>query len=225
MLPADIPEFNSYPNVCVFVKGHLSMQFGDVRSMLRLPLPSLGINHGCNFSATATLCNIISGISVSLYMPANPVREDRKRKRVWIGSGEAFKLLLENFYPWEPSENKTEKARVLYYFIRNALAHALAVHSKTHYQIEIDRISVIQKGNLPTGLREDQLKEIEISPNRPSWLPSGLSGAGKQWKLHAEGFYRDVFHMLWKLARDSGQMREAEKRFSAGKIIWRQGKA
>jgi hypothetical protein len=74
-----------------------------------------------------------------------------------------------------------------------------------------------------TGLQEAQLEEIERSATRPSWLAPGLLGAGKRWDLLVEGFYRDIFHMLWELAKDRDQMSEAEKRFSTGRIIWRTG--
>src|SRR2546426_10237491 len=87
MLPADIPEFKNYTNVYAFVGQPLSMQFGDIRSMMRLPPPALGIGHACNFAASATLCNMISGISVSLYIPANPTTTDKKGKKHWIGNG------------------------------------------------------------------------------------------------------------------------------------------
>src|SRR4051812_45502518 len=117
MLLADIPEFKNYQNVSVFIRDHLSMQFEDIRSMMWLPLPALGIGHACNFAAAATLCNLISGISVSLFMPSNPTKKSRKGKKEWIGTGEAFKQLLKDFYPWEQGENGGERAKVLYDFV------------------------------------------------------------------------------------------------------------
>ena len=84
MLLSNIPELRNYPKVLDFVEKHLSMQFGDVRSMLRLPLPKSGIEYGCNFAATATLCNLISGISVTIFKPSKPTRTNHKSKRVWI---------------------------------------------------------------------------------------------------------------------------------------------
>ena len=44
MLLHEIRELRTrrYPNVSDFVKDHLSMQFGDVRAMLRLPIEELG---------------------------------------------------------------------------------------------------------------------------------------------------------------------------------------
>lgn len=113
MLPEHIPEFHTYNEVSKFVIGHLSMQFGDVRSMMRLPLPSLGITNACNFAATATLCNLISGMSVSLYMPAQPAKANKKGQKELIGSGEAFKSLATAFYPWPPGQNPKDGAKVL----------------------------------------------------------------------------------------------------------------
>jgi len=67
------------------------MQFNDVRAMMRLPLPAVGIEAGCDFATAMTLCNLISEISVVLYTPRNPK----------AGRGKRFKKLLEEFYPWE----------------------------------------------------------------------------------------------------------------------------
>ena len=122
---SDIPELQNYPNVSDFVEKHLSMQFGDVRSMLRLPLPERGIEDGCNFAVATVLCSLISGISESLFMPQNPIQENCKREKEWIGSGQTFKQLMRNFYPWESGEKKKKKTDVLYYFLRNPLTHAL----------------------------------------------------------------------------------------------------
>ena len=217
MLPANIPQFKKYKYVYAFVKDHLSMQFGDVRSMMRLPIPDLGITHACNFAATAVLCNLVSGISVSLYMPPSPVITNEKGKNRWVRAGEAFKSLLQDHYPWQSGENRMERAKVLYGLFRNPFAHALGVHGKLGH-----RINTMRRPG--AGLQEDELEEIERSRARPSWLAPGLSGGGHEWNLFVEGFYRDVFHMLWKLARDGTQMRKAEKRFSRREFIWRQGK-
>ena len=214
MLLHEIPELCRYPSVSEFVEKHLSMQFGDVRSMLRLPLRKSGIEYGCNFAATATLCNIVSGISVTIFKPSKSLRTNRKDKKEWIGSGEAFKQLLRNYYPWEPGENPTDGAKALYDLFRNPLAHALGVHGRSSYQIYIRK----------SPLQNRQIEQIEKSSVRPHWLSPGLSGSGAKWEVVAEGFYRDVFHMFWNLAKDKQQMTDAEQRFSNGNIIWREGK-
>ncbi len=211
MLLHEIPELGRYPNVSDFVENHLSMQFGDVRAMLRLPLPEYDIAPGCNFAAAAVLCNLIGGISESFFMPTNPVQENCQGEREWINSGQAFKQLLRNSYPWERGEKKRKKTDVLYYFLRNPLIHTLGVKRRDSYQIQV----------IKNPLRNEQIEEVEESPAWPDWLPLGLSRSGEKWKLHAGGFYRGVFHMFWNLAKNERQMRQAEKRFSERKFVWR----
>ena len=195
MLPADIPEIMSYPNVSAFVARYLSMQVGDVRSMMRLPLPALGIGHACNFASAATLCNLVSGLSVTVFMPANPVSTKHRGKNVWIGTGLAFKQIVQDFYPWDPTDNKHQRAKVLYDLVRNPFAHALGVRTAASPSIDIARLKVVSpQGEQSTGLTESQLEEIERSATRPGWLPPGISGSAQKWTLVAEGFYRDIFH-------------------------------
>src|SRR6185295_17334207 len=58
------------------VRPHLH----DVRAMLRLPLPEVGITAGCNFATVHVLLNVLSGLSrLTGPGPSN--------------SGDAFKLL------------------------------------------------------------------------------------------------------------------------------------
>ncbi len=199
---SEIPELRNYPHVFTFVRDHLSMQFGDVRAMLRLPLPEPGLEHGCNFAVTDRLCSLISGLSVTIFMPSNLVGGER------IGSGETYRQLIENFYPWDSGENHRELVEFLYDLIRNPFAHSLGVHERSGYNIRIVKDS----------LTSEQIEDLET---HPSWPPSGLSRSGQCWTLDARGFYRDVFHMFWNLVRDEQQMNEAEERFSEGLRIWR----
>lgn len=209
---SEIPELQNYPRIFTFVRCHLSMQFADVRSMLRLPLPEQGIIDGagyggCNFAVATVLCNLISGISVTVFRPSS-LSNNR------IGSGRVFRQLLENFYPWEQRDDGSEGAEALYSYFRNPLTHALGVQRGQSYQILV--------GKSPSPLQNSQIEEMEESPTRPSWLLPGISGSRTQWNLVAEGFYRDVFHMFWNLARNEQQMRMAEQRFSNGDIVWRE---
>lgn len=212
MLLSDIPELQNYPNVSYFVEELLSMQFRDVRSMLRLPLPEQGITDsagygGCNFAVATVLCNIVSGISVTVFRPSS-LSNNR------IGSGRVFRQLLENFYPWEQGDNGSEGAEALYSYFRNPLTHALGVQRDQSHQIRV--------GKSPSPLQNNQIEEMEESPTRPSWLPPGLSRSGQCWTLDARGFYRGVFHMFWNLARNEQQMGMAEQRFSNEDIVWRE---
>ena len=45
-------------------------------------------------------------------MPLSPIKKSRKGKKEWIGTGEAFKQLLKDFYPWEQGENGEKRAKV-----------------------------------------------------------------------------------------------------------------
>jgi hypothetical protein len=65
-----MPEaFRAYPLTHAFVFHHVRMQFEDVGAMLRLPMKSQGIDNACNFATASILCNLISGVSVTL-LPA-----------------------------------------------------------------------------------------------------------------------------------------------------------
>lgn len=198
MLPSQFPEFKAYPAVDNFVTYHLAMQFDDVRGMMKLPLPQVGIGAGCNFAVVATLCNLISGISVVLYTPKGPNG----------GSGKKFKELLEEFYPWEPGEKKAEKAKVIYDLVRNPLAHSLGV---------------LKKGSLPISIVKDtlteaQLEEMENSSVRPIWVPLAVTGGSTKYVLSVWGLYWGVFHLVWRLAKSTNQMHQADKRIAKGKF-------
>lgn len=195
MLPSQFPQFKGYPHVHNFVANHLDMQYNDVRGMMKLPRPKVGIRAGCNFAAAAALCNLISGISVVLYTPNDPK----------ISSGNRFKELLDNFYPWDLGENKAEKAKVIYDLVRNPLAHSLGV---------------LSKGSLPISIRksaftEAQLKKIENASVRPTWVPQAVTGDSTEYDLSVWGLYWGVFHLVRQLAGNANQMQEAEKRLKS----------
>src|SRR5947209_4909558 len=115
MLLTEIPEFAVYPRVSLFVRDKLEMQVGDVRTMMLLS--------GCNFASVAMLCNIVSGVSVSLFKPKRS-KKVRKKKKEQLGSGDHFHRLLWNFYPWELGERKFQKTKRVYSLVRNPLAHS-----------------------------------------------------------------------------------------------------
>ena len=111
MLPENVVDRRNYPRVHSFIKRQLSMQYGDIRSMIRLPLKDQGITHGCNFAATSCLCSLVSGISVSLYKPVSMVgiRQDRSKKRV--DPGILFKMLIEGITRGNQAKTRRSKRR------------------------------------------------------------------------------------------------------------------
>jgi hypothetical protein len=126
----EIPEFAAYQRVFTFVRDKLEMQMDDVRTMMLLP--------GCNFASVATLCNVVSGVSVSLFKPKR-TKKLRKRKKEKLGSGDYFHRLLWTFYPWDPGERKVQKSKRIYSLVRNPLAHSLGEHDDPDDEITIQK--------------------------------------------------------------------------------------
>lgn len=228
MLPAHLTEFRAYSHVEEFVKNHLSMQYEELRKLVMQP--------GYNFFLAASLCNIIGGLSVTLYQPKTAKYQpgsgrnkgkwvylpgDKKGKGttgtpVYLGTGVLFKMLLETFYPWQPEESgkKKLKAYYLYQFIRNPFAHALGVDETPDLEIGICRCE-----SHPNGWSGDELEAIEASDDLTK-VPVALCGSGKRWNLTVEHLYLAVFHILKRLAKDDGQMKRADKRIGGGQINW-----
>jgi hypothetical protein len=117
--------FRAHALVYDFVNNHVRMQFEDVGAMLRLPLQAQGVKNGCNFAAASIICNLLSGISVTIFQPAVFQRPDKKGKMQTIGSGEAFKEFVKAFYPDPSASHRSDIADVLYKELRNPFAHAL----------------------------------------------------------------------------------------------------
>src|SRR5947207_2833292 len=119
MLVSQLVSAQAYPHVQEFIVSLIDMQFSDVRAMLQLPLPDIGIQPGCNFAITSTLCNLLSGISTTIYRPTALPDEAQTR----YDSGPAFRDLVRDFFPYTPPGDADFPAE-LYRLCRNPLAHA-----------------------------------------------------------------------------------------------------
>lgn len=214
MRPESIPELAKYPKVQWFVENLLAMQFGDVRSMLRLPVKKRAqkkedkVENGCNFAAAASLCNLISGISVILFNRAGrkPGRKGAPRDR-----GKRFKALLTaNYYPWQPSENRAQKIDALYDILRNPLAHSLGVLEPG--QIPIDCLKTEE------GMTMAEVDNLDIAYDGGRSLTPALEMDSGRWKLNVPYFYAAVVEMLRALVYDSAQMTQSEACF--GRSEW-----
>jgi hypothetical protein len=215
--------FTDYPLVRELMKDLVCMQLADVGGMLRLPVRhgDLIIPNGCNFAATAVLCNIVSGISVTIFQPdkTTKVSDDGAKVR-WIDTDTAFAELLKSFFPWpSAADNRVKKDTVfaLYGLCRTSFAHALGIHGDDAATMKIVR------HRAHVGLTAEEVLEVEEAVGRPAWLQPGLNGSGKQWVLVADGLYRDALDMLCALAADKRQMEKAQKRFEEKKFNWRCG--
>ena len=208
MRPEAVPQLAQYPNVQRFVRDHLAMQFGDVRAMLRLPIGGeIGIDNGCNFAAAATICNIISGISVVLFnrkgRPPGPRQKPSDR-------GRRFRNLLRApYYPWQKGEDPAVKTDVLYELARNSLAHALGV-------LESGQTAIICE-KPERGLTQVQVNALEVAYDGQT-LPSALIMSAGAWRLNSPHFYAASVEMFRALICDAQQMHQTEACFARGEL-------
>ncbi len=131
MTPAELSDFKDWPKVERFVKKRISMQYEDLRKLMQ--------ERGFNLLAVAGLCDLVSGLSVSLHKP--PVTKKwivvcGTKKQVDLGTGDLFKILLEAYYPWQKGERRKRKSEIIYKFVRNPLAHSLGVGKKSDRSIK-----------------------------------------------------------------------------------------
>ena len=147
------------------VRPHLH----DVRAMLRLPLPALGITAGCNFASVHVLLNVISGLS-RLLGPS----ETNSRK--------AFTTFVRRWYPWreEPRGARYRQTRgtaTLYEGFRTGFAHDLGLLlegtatpkpniQRFRFRVHGDNLGVSKEPTLSPA----RLRELDEVTRRPPWL-------------------------------------------------------
>jgi hypothetical protein len=141
------------------------------------------------------LCNLISGISTELYTLDPAIKE---------GSGNRFRELLRNFYPWNSDEDKEDNIKVMYDLVRNPLTHSLGILKRRSLPIDIQKSPLVER----------QIVEIETSEKCPAWVPFAVERNSTEYVVSVWGLYWGVFHMVERLARSNEQMQQAESRFS-----------
>lgn len=217
-----VPDaFRPYPLVYAFVFDHVRMQFEDIGAMLRLPMQAHGLPNGCNFASASIICNLISGVAVTIFQPAVTQKPDKHGNMQTIGSGEAFREFVKAFYPDASPQRRSDVADVLYRQLRNPFAHALGVLSKGPFQLAIKKVVSAHAATKGDGLTQAEVAAIEESPQRPSGIPLGVQGSSNQWEIIVNFLYRDALDMMVGLAQDATQMQQAEARFHVGTYVWR----
>lgn len=118
IFPTDLPEPISW-----MVREQLEPMLRDVHCMARLPLPSIGLEAGCNFAMANCLFTVLSGVSATLYEQDGGARELFCR------------MMNERYWPIDPPKGiDPERASdLLYDEFRNPFTHALGL------AIEFDR--------------------------------------------------------------------------------------
>jgi len=176
MIPAKLTDFKDWPKVEKFVKKRISMQYEDLRKLMQEP--------GFNLLAVAGLCDLVSGLSVSLYKPAVTKKSAVVcgiKKQVDLGTGELFTLLLETYYPWQKGERRKRKSAIIYKFVRNPLVHSLGMGKKSGRRIEAAKCKR-DKDNHVVAWTDRELDVIERSDDLDN-VPVALRRSGKKWRL------------------------------------------
>lgn len=196
-----------------FIKRTIEdLYFSDIHAMLRLPLPSQGIVAGQNFAITQVLMAVVSSVSITLY--------DSKGE-----SGELFKSVVEEFFPWdeEPSNDVPPKAAagIIYDVFRNPLTHAggLFVDWREDQRFLVQKSYAVkvkrrQTQDKTTGHTEEWIEALEVASSRPDMGPTLKVEKAKKVLL-VEGLYWCVRHMIQKLTENSERMAGAERMLSA----------
>jgi len=219
VLVSQIVRLPGYPRVQEFFNV-LDMHFSDVRAMLQLPRPDVGIDTGCNLAVSATLCNILSGISTTLYKPAH-LLDDLQSAYL---SGKAFQNLVQDFFPrWPPGAEDFPKE--LYDYARNPLVHSVGLPDAARAVVadqagpRIVYARVLHSPHPKQGWTTQELNDLEgrgYAIGTPSIVITG-----HQWLFHADSFYFDSIELLRRLTSDVAQMQAAERRFQQGVYNWR----
>lgn len=172
------------------VRPHLQ----DVRAMLRLPLPEVGITAGCNFAAVHVLLNVLSGLS--RLMGRSPTRSDA-----------AFRKFVARWYPWrlEPHGSSFRQKRgtkALYDSFRTGFSHDLGLLLETgpadhrglirpKFRIAGRQLGVTKQPSLASSV----LVELDDVTVRPTWLGPTVVADGKI------GLLVDAVALYWGVRR------------------------
>lgn len=214
MLVSQLAPAQDYPHVQGFLVAVIDMQFSDVRAMLQLPRPDIGIKPACNFAIISSLCNLISGISTTIYKPSRLLHEENSK----CGSGCAFCALVRDFFPYNPP-GANDFPNQLYQLCRNPLAHSAGLMNAPAPVVFFTR--VFDPDHPETGWSDQELEDLEC-PERPFHFPHpGIVIDHQQWTVHCDRFYLDVIDMLRRLTGNPTQMAATESRFSQGIYNWR----
>jgi hypothetical protein len=188
-------ELTAYPLVSSFVRRQLDMQFDDLRTMMRMPLPTIGLTGGCNFACAVAICNLVAGVAKVLY----------QKPPGMSGVGDGFVALMIQYYPWQQTEPKERNAEILYNFVRNPLVHSLgAAIKRDQRQDEV----VIAK----SAMSEADLERLETSIDYPAGVSLAVATDGNRHTIWIAALYWGFLQLFRALCRDANQMNYAEAR-------------
>jgi len=192
------PEFSR------LIENQIAMQFNDVHTMLRLPMPEQALEAGCNFTAANSLLALISGLSALLTQDLDTTN---------VGSGKMFKKVMKGYYPWDiqPTEADTTPHGIdgtieqLYKYFRNPLAHSLGIKTKGNYLVTVEKS--------PLSEPDIELLERSTVPPGPAviYAPVRINGEDiEQIGLNVANLYWGVRKMLQRMTQDDALMKQVQ---------------
>lgn len=196
------------PRATQLFRNGLDVLLQDVHCLLRLPMPTVGLTAGCNFTIAQTLLSAVSGLAAISY-------------KLGLRDGQAFKALLTDFYPWEAEIDAegtlSDRIHALWDTFRNPLTHSLGfafamtrsgrVFEPKHFDVVINRER--------RGITEQDLEQFETSEARPHMHPT-ISVSQDMHFLCVEPLYWGLRQLVYRLSRDADIMRITEQRLIEG---------
>ncbi len=191
--------------VQVLLEGQIEMQFRDIHTMLRLPMPTQEhqLWAGCNFAAANSLFALVSGLSAL---------EENNLDTKGI-SGKKFIDTMKRYYPWDlqPTESDTTPHGIsgtikhLYGYFRNPLAHSLGIKSDGNYLIVVEKEPLLES-------EIEQLEQIGSSPGAAiKYSPMTAHNQPIEMiVLDIPNFYWGVREMLYRMTMDVTLMAKVE---------------
>lgn len=158
-----------------------------------------------------SLCNLISGVSTTIFKPPALLHEQRSE----CGSSRAFQEVIAGYFPSTPPR-VANFPKQLYGLCRNPLAHSAGVSDEPRPVVTFTRI--LDASHPEAGWTDKELDDLE-HPRRPFRLAHpGIVADGERWTVHCDSFYLDVIEMLRRLNANEQQMRAAEDRVQPGRL-------
>lgn len=188
------------PRVTRLIKRIENLNFSDVHTMLRLPIPNYRLDAGCNFAVTQVLMTVVGGISTTLYGHGKT-------------DGERFKGLLEHHYPWhlEPKRyvGNAEAARIIYAVFRNPLTHDLGLDLKGKSKGIKVKVKKLQRNKKQGGMPEKWIENLEKDSIRLK-MSSTVTVKSHKKVLLVEALYWGLRRMIESMTCDPKLMASAE---------------
>jgi hypothetical protein len=205
MNPSEFPEVKPYPSIVKFLQKNVDMLFADMRSMLKHPLREG--EGGCNFALFNFICDVISGISITLYKPEELCKVYLGKK----GRPTDFATeLMKEHYPWEEEgitpEEKDRVVKVIWN-VRHSLTHRIGIALPQEKGVSIDKP--------PRGCTDDKIEKLEDLSKQIEI--KAIKEVGDLVHVNVLGFYRGLHKMLRNLCKNEKQMQRANEFW--GKVL------